>query len=264
MRKKYYFILLIFVGSLHATEVTGTWVKACSYDPMRGEEKPKYSTIIATLENHHVDIEINYFTDSACRSPWKLMPTFLQTGSYSVSSKNIHKKIKGEKLSLTPVHIRITHYDNRAKFKTPSKFIVYFDHYAKAYIQRGKRTQVFSKAIVEPKARLAEEVYKQEDDTQACVLTMTVGHISASWCLENVSFPKQKFQAYCEASKAKKGGSLYYAPDCPSELRSSACVYGLQELGHDLRRWYSKDELRSSPLAKEGCETHLNGTWSAR
>lgn len=261
MQKVYYFTLLLFLGSLHASDIRGTWLKGCSYDPMPGEEKPKYSTIIATLENRHIDIEVNYFTDSKCRSPWKLMSTFLQTGTYSIHSKNIEKRIDGQKLSLIPVHVRITHYDNHAKFKTPSQFTVYFDEYLKAYIQRRKRTQVFHKTATQPKARLAEEVYKQEQNSQACVLSMKVGHVSASFCLENVSFPKQKFEAYCEASKPKKDGDLYYVPQCPSELKHRSCVYGLKELGHDLRRWYSKDELKSSPLAKEGCVTILNGRW---
>ena len=262
MRKIVYFIVLIFLGSLHASDVTGTWIKACSYDPIPGEKKPNYSTITATLEQRHIDIEVNYFTDSACLSPWKLMPTFLQTGSYSVSSRSIDKRIKGKKLSLTPVDIRITHYDNQARFKTPSNFTVYFDPYLKAYIQRGNNTQVFHKAIVEPKARVAKEVYKQENNTQVCVITMKMPLFSASFCLENVSFPKEKFRAYCEASKPEKYGELYYAPTCPSALMSSSCLYGLQELGHDLRRWYTKEELRSNPHAQKACETQLRGLWS--
>jgi hypothetical protein len=256
------FFIGVILQLTHASDVEGTWVKQCSYDPIPGEKKPNYSTITATLKQRHIDVEINYFTDSACRSPWKLMPTFLQTGTYTVSSKSIEKKMKGKKRMLTPVHIHISHYDNHARFKTPSRFTVYFDAYLKAYIHRNGRAYVLNKAIVTPKARVAEEVYKQENHVEVCVLTMKVGHISASWCLENMTFPKGKFRAYCEASKPEENGKLYYTKMCPSSLRSSACVYGLYELGHNLRRWYSKAELRGNPNARKACENQLRGKWA--
>jgi len=259
---KIFFLIGISIQLTYASDVQGTWVKNCSYDPIPGEKKPNYSTIVATLKQRHIDIEINYFTDGACKSPWKLMPTFLQTGSYSVASKSVEKKIKGKKRMLTPVHIRISHYDNHARFKTASRFTVYFDAYLKAYIHRNGRAYVLNKAIVTPKARVAKEVYKQKNNVQVCVLTMKLGHISASWCLENVSFPKQKFQAYCEATKPEEHGELYYTNMCPSKLKSASCLYGLQELGHNLRRWYSKEELKSNHLAQKACETQLRGTWN--
>ena len=243
-------------------DVTGTWVKPCSYDPIPGEKKPNYSTITATLEQHHIHIEFNYFVDSACRSPWKLMPTFLQTGTYRLQSKSITKRLKGKNVSVRPVKIHITHYDNHAKFKRASNFTVYFNHYFKIYIQKGKRLQVFKKAITEPKARVAKEVYKQENNIEVCILSMKMPRKTFSWCLENVSFPKQKFRAYCEASKPEERGGLHYAYSCPAELKSSSCLYGLQELGHNLRRWYTKEEVKLNPKAKQACEKQLRGTWN--
>jgi hypothetical protein len=138
---------------------------------------------------------------------------------------------------------------------------VYFDAYLKAYIHRNGRAYVLNKAIVTPKARVAEEVYKQEHHTEVCVLSIKMPAVTASWCLENVSFPKQKFKAYCVASKAEEYGELYYARTCPAKLKSASCLYGLQELGHNLRRWYSKEELKSNHLAQKACETQLRGTW---
>ena len=254
--------MIMFLGVLHAGDVTGTWVKSCSYDPIPGEKKPNYSTIIATLEQRHIDIEINYFTDSTCKSPWKLMPTFLQTGTYSLLSKSIQKSIKGKKTSVRPVKIHITHYDNHAKFKTASNFTVYFNDYFKIYLQKGKRLQVFKKAVAKAKARVAKDVYKQENHTEVCVLSIKMPASTFSWCLENVSFPKQKFKAYCEASKPDEYGKLYYTRTCPAQLKSASCLYGLQELGHNLRRWYSKDELKSNPKARKACEEQLRGAWN--
>ena len=258
---KGFFIIMLVGVSVHALDVQGTWVKPCSYDPIPGEKKPNYSTITATLKQRHIDIEINYFTDSACRSPWKLMPTFLQAGTYTVSSKKEEKKIKGKKRILTPIDIRISQYDNHARFKTPRHFTVYLDLFFRVYIRRNGRTYVLNKAIIEPKARVAKEVYKQDNHVEVCVLTMKVAHTSFSWCLENMTFPKEKFRAYCEASKPEENGDLRYDKMCPLELKSSSCVYGLKQLGHNLRRWYSKEELETNPRAQKACETQLRGVW---
>jgi len=257
-------LLCISCHLLYASDiadVAGTWIKPCSYDPIPGEKKPNYSTVIATLKNRHIDIEVNFFTDSACKSPWKLMPTFLQTGSYSLSSKSKKKRIGGKETFVRPINIHITHYDNHAKFKSPSRFTVYFDNYFKIYLQKGKRLQVFGKAVSEPKARVAKEVYKQENNVEVCVLSLKLGASTFSWCLENVSFPKSKFRAYCEAAKPEENGAVSYTRSCPTELMSSSCLYGLQELGHNIRQWYSKESLQSNPYAKKGCEELLRGTW---
>ena len=245
------------------SDVAGTWVKPCSYDPIPGEKKPKYSTITATLQNHHIDIEVNYFTDSACHSPWKLMPTFLQSGGFQTEDSTIRKKIKGEERLVVPVHIHITHYDNRAKFRGGRDFIVYFHALsAEAYLYLHGRLFTLKKAAVHPNARLANEVYKQEEHVQACELSMKVASKRIAWCLENVSFPTEKFKAYCEASKPKHNGYIEYKLMCPPEIKAASCLYGKEQLGHNLRRWYSKEEIETNPLAQKACEEQLHGSWN--
>jgi len=253
---------ILLTSACAQSDVEGTWVKSCSYDPIPGEKKPNYSIITATLRHHHIDIEINYFTDSACRSPWKLMPTFLQSGSYRTDELSIKKKIKGKKRVLVPVRVHITHYDNHARFRGGRDFTVYFEHFSKAYFYRNGRLFTLYKAVAKPEARLAEEVYEQKNNVQVCVISMKIASRRISWCLENVSFPKQKFQVYCEASKPEKNGKLHYDYTCPTELKYASCLYGLQELGHNLRRWYSKEEIKTNPLAQKACKEQLRGQWN--
>jgi len=243
-------------------DVSGTWVKSCSYDPIPGEKKPNYSTITATLKQRHIDIEINYFTDSTCKSPWKLMPTFLQSGTYRVSDSMTRKRIGGKEVLVTPIHIHINRYDNHAKFASGKDFTVYYNPFGKVYLSLHNRLFTLHRAITEPKARLAEEVYKQKDDSHVCVISMKIRTSTISFCLENVSFPKEKFQAYCEASTPEDYGTLHYTYTCPSKLREASCLYGLQQLGHNLRRWYPKEELKTNPLAKKACIEQLHGAWN--
>ena len=244
------------------SDVAGTWVKPCSYDPIPGEKKPNYSTITATLRHHHIDIEINYFTDSACDSPWKLMPTFLQSGRFRADDASIKKKIKGKKRVVVPIYVHITRYDNHARFQGGRDFTVYFEHFSKAYFYRNGRLFTLHKAVAKPEARLAEEVYTQKNNVQVCVISMQIASQHFSWCLENVSFPAQRFEAYCKASTPEENGRLYYAKMCPSELKSASCLYGKAQLGHNLRRWYSKEEIETNPLAQKACEEQLHGSWN--
>ena len=99
---------LSFTSSYAQSDVAGTWVKPCSYDPIPGEKKPNYSTITATLQNHHIDIEVNYFTDSACHSPWKLMPTFLQSG-VSVQMMQVSRRRSKAKKGWLSLFMCISH-----------------------------------------------------------------------------------------------------------------------------------------------------------
>uniref|UniRef100_UPI0025D8277E hypothetical protein n=1 Tax=Sulfurovum sp. TaxID=1969726 RepID=UPI0025D8277E len=141
-------------------------------------------------------------------------------------------------------------------------FTVYYNDFDTVYFRLHNRLYTLHKDINEPKARLAEEVYKQHDGTKVCIISRKVRSYTFSWCLENVSFPPNQFKAYCDASSVGEDTSVRYTNVCPPELMSASCLYGLQYLGHNLRRWYPEEELKTNPLAQKACIEQLHGAWN--
>ncbi len=242
-------------------DINGSWLKPCSYDPVPGEKAPKFSIVKATLNNAHVNLERNNFTDASCTNPWKLFPTVLWKGTYrQLSKKDII--IGGKPSETVQIVMNFTHVNNGAKLEKHSKFSVYFNGYDKIYVGSKKKKgayDVFSRN--DEKAKTAGETFKQKKGAVACVVTLDVPNISANdatFCLENVSFPEEQFKAYCKASA--QNSSLKFALSCPSFLHSH-CDYGFGQLGYKLKRWYSDAEIKMNPYAKKACETTLRGKW---
>lgn len=246
-------------------DINGSWVKPCSYDPVPGEKAPKFSIVKATLNNAHVNLERNNFTDASCTNPWVLFPTVLWRGTYhQLPKKDII--INGKSSETIQVVMNFTHVNNGAKLKENSKFSVYFNGYDKIYVSSKKKKgayDVFSRN--DEKAKTAGEIFKQKKGSIACVITLNIPRTpvnDATFCLENVSFPKEQFKEHCKRSADVDYASLRFALSCPSFLHSH-CDYGLKHLGYKLKTWHSDAEVKLNPNIKKGCEDTLRGVWHA-